>query len=890
MDANNLVLGILAHVDAGKTTLAESILYKCGNIKKLGRVDHKDAFFDTYELERARGITIFSKQAQLVIGDKKICLLDTPGHVDFSAEMERTLCVLDYAILVINASDGVQGHTHTLWKLLKRYNVPVFLFINKMDQPENNEKKILEQIQKLLDFRCIAFKDSSKLDDEFYETVAMCDEKLMDHYLENSFIEESEIINAIAKRIIFPCYFGSALRQDGVDELLMGISMFTSYKKYRDEFSARVYKISHDERNNRLTHMKVTGGSLKVKSMICNNKGEWKEKADQIRIYSGNQYILADEAKAGEICVVTGLEKTFAGEGLGAESEVCAPILEPVLNYRIILPPECNIYEVHSKLSLLEEEEPQLHIVWNEELKELYAQVMGEVQIEVLKYLIKNRFGIDVEFGTGNIVYKETIKKPVVGIGHFEPLKHYAEVHLLLEPLEKGTGIELAAECSEDVLDKNWQRLILTHLGEKKHRGVLTGAEITDMKITLVAGRAHLKHTEGGDFRQATYRALRQGLMQAESVLLEPYYEFKLEIPTDFTGRAMSDLQQRNGKFKLPEINGDTAVIVGNAPVACLRDYQTEVMSYTHGKGSFFCTFTGYDICHNADDVINNKAYNPAEDIDNPAGSVFCAHGAGYYVDWYDVPRYAHIECTYAKEKIGATELTKEVRTQKAFTNNNVITQEEIDAIYARTFGNVKQKRTGWKKTIKAAEDMPHTDKKTIYDHSSQKEYVIVDGYNIIFAWDELRELANVNIDSARDRLMDIMCNYQGYKKNILILVFDAYKVSGGRGSVFDYNNIHVVYTREAETADQYIEKVTHEIGRKHKVTVATSDRLEQLIVWGQGAKRLSALELKEEIDIINKEIRTHLDKNQKNYLTDNISKDMAEVFKDIKTKTENTS
>lgn len=885
MCTDKLVLGILAHVDAGKTTLAESILYKSGAIRKLGRVDHRDAFLDTHELERERGITIFSKQARFTLGNKEVCLLDTPGHVDFSAEMERVLNVLDYAVLLINGADGVQGHTLTLWRLLKRYNIPVFLFINKMDQQGTDKEKLLEQIQDSLDFRCIEFKNTDKWDRGFFEAAAMCDEQLMEVYLENSVIEKAAVINTIAARRIFPCYFGSALKQEGVDELLEGIEELTLCQKYGDEFAARVYKVSYDEQNNRLTHMKITGGSLKVKSLVSDSVGEWSEKADQIRLYSGSRYNTADEVSAGEICAVAGLGRTYAGEGLGSENALEMPVLEPVLEYQLVLPAECNVYDVYLKLHALAEEEPQLNILWEKALNEIHLQIMGEVQIEILKSLIKERFNIDVEFGAGNIVYKETIAAPSVGIGHYEPLRHYAEVHLLLEPLENGSGLEFAANCSEDVLGGNWQRLILTHLEERRHKGVLTGSEITDMRITLIAGRAHLKHTEGGDFRQAVYRAVRQGLKSAESILLEPYYDFRLEIPSDAVGRAMSDIQRKYGKLNPPVINKDTAIITGRAPVSTMRGYQNEVTAYSHGRGTLSCTLSGYEPCHNAEEVIADKGYSFESDIQNPAGSIFCAHGAGYYVEWDKVPEYAHVDNGINVRHSGENDLTSKVndtKKQKSISEG-YIAQEEIDEIFARTFGSIKQKRSGWSRTIKAGDDSRDSVLPKSPKYIDQNEYMLVDGYNIIFAWDELRELAEVNIDSARDKLMDIMCNYQGYKKNILILVFDAYKVAGGQGSVFDYHNIHIVYTKEAETADQYIEKVTHEIGKKHKVTVATSDRLEQIIVWGQGAKRLSAMGLKEEVDSINKEIREHLGKEQKNYLFDNISDDVVKTLDDIK-------
>lgn len=894
MKTNKLVIGILAHVDSGKTTLAESMLYNCGSIRKLGRVDHKDAFLDTYELERNRGITIFAKQAQMKLGNFEIALLDTPGHVDFSAEMERTLQVLDYAILVISGADGVQGHTRTLWKLLKRYNIPVFIFVNKMDQAGTDRIKLLEELQNRLDDHCIDFAcDDSE---EFYESVAVCDEELMDTYIEKGSIERDSIRKAILDRKIFPCLFGSALKQTGVKEFLEIIEMYADQKEYPQGFGARVFKIARDEQNNRLTYMKITGGSLKVKTMLSNedcksvNEDVWNDKVDQIRIYSGNQFVTVNEIEAGMVCAVTGLGKTYSGEGLGIEKEPELPVLEPVLTYQIKLPSNCNVHDTFLKLCQLEEEEPELHITWNEALNEVHAQVMGEVQIEILKSLIKERFNIDVEFGSGNIVYKETIKEATVGIGHFEPLRHYAEVHLLMEPLESGSGLEFAVDCSEDILDKNWQRLILTHLEEKKHKGVLTGSEITDMKITLITGKAHQKHTEGGDFRQATYRAIRQGLMSSESILLEPIYEFRLEIPNDCVGRAMSDIQRRNGTFEQPETEGEMTVITGSAPVVTMRDYQMEVMSYSHGNGHLSCNLKGYEPCHNSDEVIMNIGYNAEADIDNPADSVFCSHGAGVIVPWYDVPEHAHVDNgitrSEEKEEIEWDNLTPKERLSMS---DGMIAQEEIDEIFERTFGSVKKERAGWSRTIKASQNTGYTNEYKPVKYGDDKEYMLVDGYNIIFGWEELNELAKVNIDSARDKLMDIMCNYQGYKKNILILVFDAYKVSGGQGEVFDYHNIHVVYTKEAETADQYIEKVTHQIGKKHRVTVATSDRLEQMIIWGAGARRLSAKGLLEEVEEANKELRNQIKSNQqnsqnrKNYLMDNLSSEASDILKKIK-------
>ena len=887
MKTDQLAVGILAHVDSGKTTLAESILYISGAIRKLGRVDHKDAFLDTYALEKNRGITIFSKQARFQLEDKEITLLDTPGHVDFSAEMERTLQVLDYAILVINGADGVQGHTVTLWKLLKRYQVPVFIFVNKMDQPGTDQEKILEELQKKLDSNCIDFDSHNT--ETLYDSIAMCSENLMEEYLDTGKISRQAIDQAILNRQMFPCMFGSALKMDGVKELLEFINEHMICREYPEKFGARVFKIVRDEQDNRLTYMKITGGSLKVKAMLTDYQEGmdlsecWQEKADQIRLYSGGTYNTVNEVTAGTVCAVTGLSKTFCGEGLGIETESGQPVLEPVLTYRVILPQECNVHDMYLKLCKLEEEEPQLHIVWDENLSEIHAQVMGEVQIEILKSLIAERFHTEVEFGTGNIVYKETITEPVIGIGHFEPLRHYAEVHLLLEPLERGSGLEFAANCSEDELDRNWQRLVLTHLEERRHKGVLTGSEITDMRITLIAGRAHTKHTEGGDFRQATYRAVRQGLKSANSILLEPVYEFQLEIPQEQVGRAMSDIQRRYGSFEPPVIEGDMAYITGTAPVVTMRDYQMEVTSYTRGHGRFSCTLKGYEPCHNEEEVLAEFAYDSEADTENPTGSVFCSHGAGFLVSWNRVPEYAHIGIQREDEE----EPEEELRVKKpSFTyENGVIDQEEIDEIFARTFGAAKQKRNSWTRTIKASDDSNYKGTQPAYV-SGGEEYLLVDGYNIIFAWQELNELAQHNIDSARDKLMDIMCNYQGAKKVNLILVFDAYKVSGGQGEVFDYHNIHVVYTKEAETADQYIEKVTHELSRKYQVTVATSDRLEQMIIRGAGARRISAPGFYEEVMNTIQEVRENIEREKpknKNYLKDHLSRETYEELEKIK-------
>lgn len=871
MTSKQLVAGILAHVDAGKTTLAESILYLSGNIRKLGRVDHGDAFLDTNALEKARGITIFAKQAEFAWKDKNVTLLDTPGHVDFSAEMERTLQVLDYAVLVISGADGVQGHVQTLWKLLKRYEIPVFLFINKMDQNGIEKEAVLAELQKRLDDKCIDFsKEQEK--NVFFENLAMCDDELMEKYLEGEEISINDMKELILQRKVFPCFFGSALKLEGVDTFLDAFTELTVEKEYSEEFGAKVYKISRDKQGNRLTHVKVTGGSLKVKTLLKED-----EKVDQIRIYSGNGFQTVQEIEAGCVCTLTGLNSTYIGEGLGIEAASSAPILEPVLTYQIILPEGTDVHGMYLKLKQLEEEEPELRITWNEHANEIHAMVMGQVQIEILKSVIAERFQTEVEFGTGSIVYKETISNTVEGCGHYEPLRHYAEVRLLLEPGELGSGMVFDTDVSEDILDKNWQRLILTHLYEKKHKGVLTGSEITDMKITLINGRAHLKHTEGGDFRQSTYRAVRQGLKRAKSVLLEPVYEYQLEVPAEMVGRAMSDLQRMQGTFSGPEIDGEMAILTGTAPVVTMRDYQTEVIAYTRGHGRIFMNLKGYEPCHNAEEVIEAIGYDSEADLDNPTGSVFCSHGAGFVVNWDEVEAHMHTE--------GRGKAKKSIQLSSSYVMPEVIDEDELKEIFERTYGPMKRESYSYetKKSVYAdtTETKYRPKKKVDYE-----EYLLVDGYNIIFAWDDLKELSKVNIEGARGKLMDVLCNYQGYKKNTVILVFDGYKVPGNIGEVIKYHNIYVVYTKEAETADQYIEKTVQEIAKKHRVTVATSDALEQMIIIGQGAHRISARDLRDEIEFTNQMIRDeHLQKTGKSsqYLFDVLSDEMAEFMDDVR-------
>lgn len=879
-----LVIGILAHVDAGKTTLVESMLYSTGNIRTLGRVDHKNAFLDTYDLERDRGITIFSKQAQINIEDTEISLLDTPGHVDFSSEMERTLQVLDYAILVISARDGIQGHTETLWKLLDTYKIPTFLFINKMDMPDTNKDNLLEELKERLSDNCLDFTVDHK-NEEFLEHLAMCDEDLLNKYFELGSLNRADISKAIKKRSIFPCYFGSALKLEGVDTFIKGLKEFTKANIYPKDFGAKVFKIARDDSGNRLTFMKITGGSIKVKMPLSDKNNTWEEKIDQIRIYSGAKYQTVDGLKAGSICAVTGLTKTFPGEGLGIERTIKKPLLEPVLNYQIILPSSCNINEMLSNLRQLEEEDPQLQIVWNEKLKEIHVKLMGEVQVEIYKSLIKEKFGVDVEFGTGNIVYKETIEEAVVGVGHFEPLGHYAEVHLLLEPGKRGSGITWESNCSEDILDINWQKLILTHIQEKEHIGVLTGSPITDIKITLLTGRAHQNHTEGGDFRQATYRAIRQGLKKAKSILLEPYYNFRMEIPQGNLGRAMTDIQYMHGRFYPPKTKGDMAELSGYVPVSTLGDYQTQLNSYTSGRGRMMLTLKGYEPCHNSNEVIANIGYDSEADLDNPTASIFCSHGAGFIVKWDEVEDYMHLNNEWTKEKDKELNVkiveqqTKQVK--KSSYRGTLEEDKELESIFTRTYGPIerklhtsrnmfgyendgygKRKSKGHKKGKSSDLDNYDADQQNKWDlkkkRDHRKNFLLVDGYNIIFAWDELKDLANANLAAARLKLADILSNYQGYRKNTIILVFDAYKVEGGKGESMDYKNIHVVFTKEAETADMYIEKVTRDIAKKHNVVVATSDRVEQMIILGQGAMRLSADELLEEVEFVRQEIRTN--------------------------------
>ena len=961
-EQKHISLGVLAHVDAGKTTLSEGLLFKCGRIRKIGRVDHKDAYLDTYELERERGITIFSKQAVFSMGDMEVTLLDTPGHVDFSAEMERTLQVLDYAILVINGADGVQGHTQTLWRLLNQYQIPTFLFVNKMDQDGTNRESLLEELKKKLSENCVDFcgeldccgaEEDSDIKgtvdkagevhgtDEFLENIAVCEEALMEQFLDTGIIVKKDVARLILERKLFPCFFGSALKMEGVDAFIRGMETYMSAPVYPSEFGEKVFKIDRDYQGNRLTYMKITGGSLKVKETLTNagRKGIpdeeiWEEKVDQIRIYSGAKYEMLKEAEAGTVCAVTGLTETYSGEGLGVEQESVMPVLEPVLNYQIILPEGCDAHKMLKSLKELEEEEPQLHIMWDEQLGEIHAMLMGEVQIEILKHLIWESFHVAVEFGTGNIVYKETIAAPVEGVGHFEPLRHYAEVHLLLEPGERGSGLQFFTAASEDQLDRNWQRLILTHLEEKEHLGVLTGSPITDMQITLLTGRAHQKHTEGGDFRQATYRAVRQGLKKAKTVLLEPYYSFRLELPAENVGRAMTDIQRMQGSFQGPETEGELSVITGSAPVAKMRDYQSQVISYTRGKGHLTCTLKGYEPCQDQEQIAQEIGYDSERDLDNPTGSVFCAHGAGFVVPWYEVEEYMHLDGAeiqdwddaYEDSGDGSTGASgrgysgqgKDMystsygtgkKSREKFTSmyGSYEEEKELKAIFEKTFGPVKSKKYnsnsrsfgnlesgssfyGNSGKRSQSSELPGKTSQGAWRNSNpaihRDDYLLVDGCNIIFAWEDLRDLAQADFHAAQTRLMDILSDYQGIKGCILILVFDAYRVEGHPEETFQYHNIHVVYTREAETADQYIERTVHKIGRKHNVTVATSDGLEQIIIMGQGAARISARGFKEEIASAKQQMREEWQERRdssKTYLFDSMTPELKSHMEDIR-------
>ena len=840
-----LAIGILAHVDAGKTTLSEGLLYAGGGIGRLGRVDHKDAFLDNNALERERGITIFSKLARLELPEAELTLVDTPGHVDFSTEMERTLQVLDYAVLVISGTDGVQSHTETLWRLLRRYRIPTFLFINKMDLAGARREALLAELQARLSEHCVDFGAQDAT--EFQEQLSLCDERLLDAYLAAGRLKPWEIVSAIAARKIFPCRFGSALKLDGVEELLQDLCRWTGAPQYPEELGLRVYKISRDAQGARLTWLKVTGGALKVKAPLsCVGKaGPWEEKIDQIRLYSGAKYKTVEQAEAGTLCAVTGLSQTAPGDGFGLEQGAEPPALQPVLTYQLLLPPECSLPETLRRLRQLEEEDPMLHIVWDEQLQEIHVQLMGEVQLEVLQRLLRDRFGLEASFGPGSVVYRETIADTVEGVGHFEPLRHYAEVHLLLQPGERGSGLVFDSVCSTDVLDLNWQRLILTHLEEKQHLGVLTGAPVTDLHITLLTGKASLKHTEGGDFRQATYRAVRQGLMQARPILLEPYYDFTLRLPQNAVGRALTDVQQMGGVCESPAAEGEDALLKGYAPVAAMRDYPAKLAAYTRGRGRIALQVRGYEPCREQQAVAEAIGYRPENDLENTPDSVFCDHGAGYVVPWDQVPAHMHLESALPRPQSAPAEQEPRRRTAGVY-RGTLEEDRELQAIYERTYGAVRRREfIPRRKDVSFDEPARRTKAE---NQALLPEYVLVDGYNIIFSWEELKGLAAESLEAARQSLADILCNYQGYRRCGLILVFDAYKVHGNPGSVEKYHNIDIVYTKEAETADMYIEKVTYEIGRQYRVRVATSDGMEQLIILGHGAVRVSALAFRAEV------------------------------------------
>lgn len=850
-----VTVGITAHVDSGKTTLAEAMLYKTGAIRKLGRVDNGNSTLDTNSIERERGITIFSAQAELSTGNTHFTLLDTPGHVDFSAETERTMCVLDYAILVISGTDGVQSHTTTLWKLLRKYEVPTFIFVNKMDLIGAEKSSIIKNLSSRLSGNCVDFTGN---DDVIAESCSMCCEEFMEHFITHGTIENDLITKAIAERRIFPCFFGSALKMDGIDEFISGLDRFTREYESRPNFSAQVYKISYDPKGSRLTHLKVLGGQLKMREELTYKDADGNEisgKISSIRFYSGEKFRTADYAEAGEVCAVTGLVGTFAGQGLGCAENSQKASLEPVMTYKIVLPDQKNIYEAIKELRLLEDEDPQLHILWNEQSREIHIQLMGAVQLEVLSKIIEKKFGYSVSFSDGAVTYKETIRNAVEGVGHYEPLRHYAEAHILLEPLPTGSGLQFAADCSEDKLDKNWQRLILTHLTEKTHLGVLTGSPITDIKLTLVAGKAHLKHTEGGDFRQATYRAIRQGLRNAESVLLEPYYNYEIEVPTENVGRVISDLQHMSADFDTPENIGEMSIIRGCAPVSEINDYQTDIIAFTHGKGKISFNIAGYRECHNAEAIINLIGYNCDSDVENSADSIFCSHGAGYIVKWNEVYDHMHLPLTINEEQ-QEEESSEQKRAKAARFMEKAVSDEELMEIFERTYGKINRDPV---RAFKKTKAVSIENKKVRLPKYEGPDYLLVDGYNIIFAWEDLKKIADDNLDAARGELINRMCNYQGYDGSELILVFDAYRVKGKHREVEKYCNINIVYTKESETADSYIERVTHELSKNHRVRVATSDGIEQMIILGNGAMRISATEFRKRYEAAERSIREYI-------------------------------
>ena len=849
-----IVVGVLAHVDSGKTTFSEALMYCSGAISKLGRVDHRNSFLDTFSLERSRGITIFSKQAVLRCKDTLCTLIDTPGHVDFSAETERTLGILDYAVLIVSGTDGVQGHTMTLWKLLKKYNVPCFIFVNKMDLFGADKNDLISELRSKLSDRIVDFTDRTS--DDFTESLALCDEALLEIYDESGSIPDKCISDAINSRSVFPCLFGSALKLEGIEDIIDLLDKYTVMREYPSEFGAKVYKVSEDEKGVKLTYLKLTGGVLRVKNTLSDKSGLISEKVNQIRIYSGEKYTQADEVTAGSVCTVTGITFARPGDGLGIEENSGLPVLAPVLTYNVITPDNTDAHTLLQKLRILENEDPQLNVVWNEQLKEIQIRLMGEIQLEILQSVISERFGIKVEFSRGGIIYKETIKQPVEGVGHFEPLRHYAEVHLIMKPGKRGSGIVIRSMCKEDALDKNWQRLILTHLYEKTHLGVLTGSPITDIEIILASGRAHAKHTEGGDFRQATYRAVRQGLRSAESILLEPVYSYTLDIPSESVGRALNDIQRMSGTFSTPEQRGERTIISGSAPVSEMCDYSSDVIAYTHGKGRLFCTLKGYEPCHNSDEVIASIGYDPDSDTDNPCDSVFCSHGAGHTVKWNEVPQHMHLPSALTESKAQENENSVQELFSKCRTQKDVFAlDKELMSIFEQTYGPVKKRSSQNSGSYKSYDHSSSYKRKTPRNYDGD-DYLLVDGYNVIFSWDNLSRLAKDNIDAARSVLVNVLCNYQGYKKCRLILVFDAYKVKGSVREIETVGGISIVYTKEAETADMYIEKVSHKLAKNNRVRVVTSDGMEQLIILGSGALRVSSRAFLEEVKAAESEIR----------------------------------
>lgn len=851
----NVIIGITAHVDSGKTTLAEAMLYTSGAIRSLGRVDRGNSTLDTNSIERERGITIFSSQAEFSADGTSFTLLDTPGHVDFSTETERTMQVLDYAVLVISGTDGVQSHTTTLWKLLCKYNIPVFIFVNKMDLIGADKAHLTERLRKEISDKCVDFTGDT---DSIAEDCATCCEELMEQYLVSGSLSDSIISEAIAHRQIFPCFFGSALKMQGVEEFIEVLSRYTMEKKYGDEFGAKVYKISYDSKGSRLTHMKITGGGLKMRDDLSYSDQDGNvinAKVSSIRFYTGEKFRTAESAEAGEVLAVTGLTGTYAGQGIGAEKNSDGASLEPVMTYRVSLPDDKNVYEALKELRMLEDQDPQLHILWNEQNREIHIQLMGAVQTEVLTRLIAEKFGFDIGFMDGAVTYRETIRNTVEGVGHYEPLRHYAEAHILLEPLPRGSGIVIDTVCPEDELDRNWQRLILTHIKEKTHLGVLTGSPVTDIKLTLVKGKAHLKHTEGGDFRQATYRAIRQGLRMAESVLLEPYYDYEIEVPTENVGRTISDLQRMCAEFETPESIGESSVIRGSAPVSEMSSYQADIIAYTHGKGKLSLSLGGYKECHNADEIISSIGYSADNDIENSADSVFCSHGAGYLVKWDVVYDHMHLPLSLDENEDDEAPEARKNKAQRFI--EKAVSDEELMEIFERTYGKInRDPHKAFKKTKVVSID----DKKVRLPKYEGPDYLLVDGYNIIFAWEDLKKIAEDNLDAARGELINRMCNYQGYAGCELILVFDAYRVKGKHREVEKYCNINIVYTKESETADSYIERVTHELSKKHRVRVATSDGLEQMIILGNGAMRISATEFRKRYEAAERSIKEFID------------------------------